>query len=136
MKEKAIIVDIDGTLAHMNGRSPYDYTKVSTDFVDPVIRDLVNRYVDTHTIIVVSGRMNECYGDTLQWLIENQILNDLLYMRAQDDKREDSIIKSEIFYKHIFPKYDVDFVLDDRNRVVEMWRKLGLKCLQVAEGNF
>ena len=32
--------------------------------------------------------------------------------------------------------YNVKFVLDDRNRVVEMWRSLGLTCLQVADGDF
>lgn len=136
MKQKAIIVDIDGTLAHMNGRSPYDYTQVHLDLVDPIIRDMVARYYETHRVFVLSGRKAECYQSTQQWLIDNQVMHNVLYMRKDDDNREDSVVKSEIFYNEIFPKYDVDFVLDDRDRVVQMWRDIGLKCLQVAPGNF
>jgi hypothetical protein len=32
--------------------------------------------------------------------------------------------------------YNPTLVFDDRSRVVEMWRKNGIKCFQVAEGNF
>ena len=136
MKPKAIIVDIDGTLAHMQGRSPYDYTQVHTDAIDLVIRDIVNRYSDTHVVLIVSGRKDECYEATLDWLIDNQITYRKLYMRPSDDKREDSVLKREIYEQEILPNYEVDFVLDDRNRVVKMWREIGLKCLQVADGDF
>jgi hypothetical protein len=57
-------------------------------------------------------------------------------MRAEGDTRKDSIIKEEIYRAEIENKYNVLFVLDDRNQVVELWRRLGLTCLQVAEGNF
>jgi hypothetical protein len=58
-------------------------------------------------------------------------------MRAEKDNRKDSIIKRELFDKHIRDKYHVDFVLDDRDQVVRMWRReLGLTCLQVNYGNF
>ena len=30
----------------------------------------------------------------------------------------------------------VDMVFDDRNQVVDMWRKNGLTCFQVADGDF
>jgi len=57
-------------------------------------------------------------------------------MRKTGDSRKDSIVKREIFEEHIKGKYRIQFVLDDRNQVVEMWRQLGLTCLQVAEGDF
>ena len=64
---ECIIVDIDGTLAHMNGRSPYDYTQVHTDVVDPVVADIVRRYrsvdiMDDNPlyVIIVSGREDSC----------------------------------------------------------------------------
>jgi hypothetical protein len=56
--------------------------------------------------------------------------------RKSGDNRKDSVVKEEIFNEHIKPNFIVEFVLDDRNQVVEMWRKLGLTCLQVADGNF
>lgn len=53
------------------------------------------------------------------------------------DNRKDSIVKRELYEKYIEGKYLIRFVLDDRNQMVDMWRnELGLKCLQVAEGNF
>jgi hypothetical protein len=52
------------------------------------------------------------------------------------DMRNDSIVKEEIYEEHIKPRFNVRFVLDDRDRVVKMWRENGLKVLQVAEGDF
>jgi hypothetical protein len=57
-------------------------------------------------------------------------------MRVAGDHRKDSIVKQEIFENHIDGMFDVQFVLDDRDQVVTMWRSLGLQCFQVAEGNF
>lgn len=138
-----IIVDIDGTLAHMNGRSPYDYSKVSTDIVDPVVSDIVRRYRQTDPIeenplyvVIVSGREDGCKAETEQWLQDNYIPYDELHMRKADDSRDDRIVKKEIYDEWIKKRYNVKFVLDDRNRVVEMWRSLGLKVLQVGEGDF
>lgn len=50
--------------------------------------------------------------------------------------RKDVVIKRELFDRYIRDNYQVLFVLDDRNQVVDMWRELGLKCLQVAPGDF
>lgn len=41
-----------------------------------------------------------------------------------------------MFEEHIRNKFCVEYVLDDRNQVVDMWRNMGLTCLQVAEGGF
>jgi hypothetical protein len=57
-------------------------------------------------------------------------------MREENDNRKDSVIKEEIFFREIFGKWNVKFVLDDRDQIVRTWRNIGLKCLQVAEGNF
>jgi hypothetical protein len=57
-------------------------------------------------------------------------------MRSAGDMRKDSIVKEEIYRQEILGRYNVWFVLDDRNQVVDMWRLLGLRCLQVAPGNF
>ena len=133
MKPTAIMVDIDGTLAHMDGRSPYDYSRVSEDLFDDVIADITRKYKN---VIVMSGRPEDCREDTENWLRKHAVRFDKLLMRTSGDKREDSIIKWELFKEYVEPKYQILFVLDDRNRVVKMWRNNGLKCLQVAEGDF
>lgn len=42
----------------------------------------------------------------------------------------------ELYERYVQPIGSVTAVLDDRARVVAMWRALGLTVLQVAEGNF
>lgn len=134
---KAIICDIDGTLAHMKDRSPFDWSRVGEDEVDPVIRDLLNALKEKYTIILVSGRDEVCRENTENWLRKNGIPHHVApFMRSENDNRKDTVIKRELFENYIRYHYNVEFVLDDRNQVVDMWRSLGLKCLQVAEGDF
>lgn len=133
------ICDIDGTVAEMNGRSPYDYSLVSTDRPKlKIIHMLKGRYAQNREIIFVSGRPESCRGDTEAWLrFHLGFPFEHLYMRATGDNRNDAIVKREIFDTHIRFKYNVSLVFDDRDRVVRMWREeLGLTCLQVAPGNF
>lgn len=131
---KAIIVDIDGTLAKMDGRSPFDWSRVKEDKVNEPVKRIVKLYKEK--IIIFSGRDGSCKPETIEWLKENDIPYDHLYMREPDDNRKDSIIKRELFEDYIRNKYYIEFVLDDRNQVVDMWRQMGLTCLQVDYGDF
>ena len=137
-KPKAIIVDIDGTLAHnLSGRDIYDYLKVNKDTLDTVVAGIVNVYNDLkYKIIICSGREDDSFDVTYDWLVDNNVPFDYLLMRKKGDYRKDAIIKLEIFNTIIRDNFQVDFVLDDRDQVVEMWRDLGIKCLQVQKGNF
>lgn len=131
---KAIIVDIDGTLAKMIGRSPFDWSKVKEDVCNSVVKGLVNAY--QNTVIIFSGRDSVCKQDTIDWLKDNGINYYLLLMREEGNSEKDAIIKRRMFEENIRGKYFVEYVLDDRNQVVEMWRNMGLTCLQVADGDF
>lgn len=133
----AIICDLDGTLAHnYTGRGFYDWDRVGEDTVDPIIRGILDRYEDVQ-IIIMSGRDEACLAETEKWLYNNSVEFDVLLMRKAGDSREDLIIKKELFDLHIKNKYNVLFALDDRDQVVDMWRKeLGIKCLQVNYGDF
>lgn len=136
----AIICDLDGTLAWMQGRSPYDGTKVDEDRIDPQLRDLLVllRHMG-FTLLFVSGRegTEECRNKTQNWL-ESHFDNHgfKLFMRKEKDYRGDEIIKKEIYDTYIKGQYYIATVFDDRNKVVDMWRKEGLLCCQVAEGDF
>ena len=136
----AIICDLDGTLAWMQGRSPYDGTKVDNDEIDPQLRDLLALLRRMgFTLLFVSGRegTEECRTKTQKWLEDhfgNQ--NFKLFMRKEKDYRGDEIIKKEIYDAYIKDQYYIAAVFDDRNKVVDMWRKEGLLCCQVAEGDF
>lgn len=135
----AILVDIDGTLFHMvpGGRKPYDWHRVHEDEIDTTIRELVgNAASNGDIVIVLSGRDGSCYEATQASLDDNGVEYDALFMRAAGDMRKDSIVKRELFDAHVAGKFYVKYVLDDRDQVVEMWRSMGLTCLQVAEGDF
>jgi hypothetical protein len=132
----SIVVDVDGTLALVNGRGHYDYDKVSTDLPnEPVVR-LVQMLATSHKVVYVSGRPDSCYVDTYNWISEHVGVAGPLLMRADGDERSDAVVKREIFDTSIRNYYRVRYVLDDRNRVVRMWRSLGLPVLQVADGPF
>lgn len=136
----AIIVDIDGTVADMVGvRTPFEWDKVSLDKPHEDIIDLMFDLSIDYKVIFLSGRDGCCYDDTLEWILDNCRLNAgefQLYMRTAGDDRADSIVKEELFDKYVRGQYNVKYVLDDRQQMVDRWRAMGLRCLQVASGDF
>ena len=149
---KAIIVDIDGTIALRDNRSPFDYTKVGTDKVDHRMAHLLAQFIENceYEVFFVTGRedIDNCRELTTKWINDNIYSqhwfnfgnvpeeNWTLLMRAKDDHRSDEIVKREIYENKIAPWFDVVAVFDDRDRVVKMWRELGLLCLQPYYGDF
>lgn len=135
-----VIVDIDGTIAHMNGRrGPFDWHRVGVDDVDWTMLELLHAIKDSPLkpkVFMVSGRDEECRGETIEWMNAAGVPYDELLMRPKGDYRKDKVVKKEIYENHIAGKYNVMLVLDDRKQVVDMWRSLGLKCLQVEPGDF
>lgn len=132
----ACIVDLDGTLAKHNGRNPYDGSRCEEDLWDELVWDAVSKY---DAVVFLSGREDKWREHTRRWLngnLDTAPAEGMLLMRQAGDMRSDSIVKEEIFWSDIAPKYNVKLVLDDRNSVVKMWRRLGLTCWQVAEGDF
>lgn len=136
-KPTAVIVDIDGTLAHNDGhRSFYDYTQVMGDKPVWHVIDAANGLNTVHHTIVVSGRKAECREDTEAWLLVHGIQYDEFYMRADGDDRADTIVKMEILRDKIAPEFDVIAAIDDRPAVCEAWRKMGIPTFQVGDPDF
>ena len=143
-KEECIIVDIDGTLAHIaDGRSPYDASRAMNDSLDDAVSVITAMFYNHgYKVIILTGRGEEHREVTEKWLELHNVEYDELYTRLDTDvddkgnKLEDSIVKERLFRTHIEPRFNVKFVLDDRDRVVNMWRRIGLKCLQVEDGAF
>ena len=139
-KGDTIVVDVDGTIANNDGhRGWYDLTKVHNDQPIIPIINIVQMYKSNgYRVIVVSAREGtaECRRLTEEWMKQHEVPYDLFLMRSEKDMRKDSIVKEEIYRAHLEGKYDIEVVLDDRNDVVDLWRSLGLRCIQVAPGNF
>ncbi len=135
---EAVLVDIDGTVALMGGRSPYDMTRVGADRPNPsVITAVRAMQAFGHHIVFCSGRSEDARKITERWLAEHvRVPYEALYLRETGDRRKDSIVKAEIFEREIRHRYRVTGVFDDRASVVQMWRSLGLTVFQVADGDF
>ena len=139
-ENKFVICDLDGTLclfekedkSKPNYRSPYNASTCENDILNEVVAGIIK----DKNVIFVSGREDVYRGPTLRFLEKHNIVFQKLFMRKTGDNRKDSIIKEEIYRNLIEPNYNIEFVLDDRNQVVDMWRRIGLTCLQVADGNF
>lgn len=135
---KAVICDLDGTLSLLNGRDPYNAATCDNDLLnEPVAAALKMAKQQGYQVILLSGREDKFREPTVRFLDKHQIGYDLLLMRTSNDFRKDNIIKRELFEGEIQGKYFVEFLLDDRNQVVDMWRKdLHLPCFQVNYGDF
>lgn len=135
---KAIICDLDGTLAILNGRNPFDASRCDADLLNAPVANVLKNYHNLgYAILLVSGREDSFKEPTLRFLAKHTIPFSELWMRKAKDNRKDSIIKREIFSEHIYNQYFIEFVLDDRNQVVDTWRKdLKLTCFQVNYGDF
>jgi hypothetical protein len=150
IRPKSVVVDIDGTVAsHVlpDGtllRDYHQYRGVIWDEPKHEVIAVVHALRDAgFQIVFCSGRPEEddsLYDvgrATFHWLAEH--LGELscpLFLRRSGDKRPDDIVKREIYEQLILPAYDVRIALDDRDRVVAMWRSLGITCLQAAPGDF
>lgn len=160
---KAIICDLDGTLAIINDRSPFDASRCERDILNKPIADLVmDKYKVGFKIIFVSGRDDQFESQTRRFIDNHLIIEKRecpmfyvgdslmegeekitfesisydLHMRKTGDSRKDFIVKREIYDELIKDKYDVEFVIDDRPSVVRMWRSLGLLVLQLNHQEF
>lgn len=135
--DECIIVDVDGTLAHIDSSNPrnvYDASRAMEDILDDAVGCITSMaFGHGYKVIILTGRHSGHLGVTKEWLEENGIDYDEIYCRQEGDKREDTVIKEELYHKHIEGRYNVKFILDDRPSVCRMWRSLGLKVLQAGD---
>lgn len=140
---RAIICDLDGTLTDTSHRLHYVqgpkkdwdafFDGIPDDPIVGPVADIVDMYAaDGAAILLCSGRPEKCREKTQEWLNKNDVEYTRLYMRPDDDRRPDHIVKSQILDGILADGYEPIFVLDDRASVVNMWRERGLTCLQCA----
>ena len=132
----AIICDLDGTFAGLNGRNPYDASTCENDLCNPIVKHIWESYPQNEYMkILVSGRSGKYREETERWLVKHWIGYHALYMRAEGDQRPDEIVKREIYDTHVRGMYHVEAVIDDRPKVIRMWRyELGLPVVDVGNG--
>jgi predicted kinase len=146
-KPSAIICDLDGTLCnvdhrlhHVRGEGKKDWKAFFAGIKD----DTVNHWCDilldslssTADIVLCSGRDDNQRNSTVDWLSRHDISYSDLFMRPRNDFRRDDLVKEIILDFEILTRYTPIMMIDDRQQVVNMWRRRGFTCLQCAEGDF
>jgi len=149
--KNTIIFDLDGTLALIdkrrelstkpNGKIDFDKlhdpSLIKHDKPNwPVIKMAQLFAEQGFNIVIFSGRSDTTESVTRQWLAKHGIPYHKLVMRDNVRySKPDEILKKQMLDDHLDID-DVFCVVDDRQKVVDMWRENGLTCFQVAEGNF
>lgn len=141
-----VIFDIDGTIADCEHRrhfvtgekqdwKSFFYNIPYDTVIEHVVTILELFYKEGYTILLMSGRDETTRTDTEEWLEEHAINYHGLFMRAAGDSRDDTIVKKELFEQHLAGSKDnILLVVDDRPKVIRMWRELGLKVLDCGDG--
>jgi len=159
-RKGTIIFDLDGTLANIDTRmqlatggnsTESDHKKINWKVLHdpknieldtpktPILVMCKLLYEDGYKIYIFSGRSDKTKEATINWLERWSIPYHKLVMRPSTTKEEnfmpDEILKYKMIEQHA-DRDDVLCVYDDRTKVVDMWRSVGLTCFQVAPGDF
>lgn len=145
-----VIFDLDGTLALIderrrkatrpNGSFNWDEffnpKNIPLDMPNYPVLGMYNLcYHNGVKCVIYSGRSARTKTATIHWLLDHIEGWHNLRMRPEGDFRPDDEIKREWIEEDI-DRYRVMAVYDDRQKVVDMWRSIGLTCFQVAPGDF
>lgn len=147
-KTPIVVCDLDGTLCNIEHRLHYakgllkDWDKFFAGVPDDLIREevvtILRKYhQEGKRIIFVSARPERCREDTEEWLAKH-LPEDIgymgLFMRKNHDKRDDVEVKQQVFDTYFKGKYPIEVVIDDRPKVIRMWRSNGLNVIDVGSG--
>ena len=141
-KKKCVVFDLDGTLCDVTHRLKYiqSFPKQRELFHSSCIGDGVNHRVfelyelfrnSGYSMVLLTCRPKKYEHLTKEWLDSNGVKYDML---ISSDKKELTDAKAKRFYKEnvIEPEYEIAFAVDDRKSVIDMWREIGITCLDVA----
>lgn len=149
-RRPAIICDLDGTMCNIDhrlhfvkknveGRKPNwaGFNRaIKDDTINGWCAEIIRHFSGDHEIVYASGRDETTREASEKVLKDNGLWFGHLFMRSAGDHRPDNIIKEIILDFDILPQFEPKFVIDDRQQVVDMWRKRGFVCLQCAKGDF
>lgn len=135
-----VVIDLDGTLAnvdhraHLVRREKPDWDKFYSDCDKDTQNEwcvhLINCMMAAgFKVLIVSARRQTEKTKTFLWLCNAfHCVPEWILLRGQDNHEEDTVLKKR--WLDSYGKDRILFVVDDRQKVVDMWRREGLVCLQ------
>lgn len=151
-----IIFDLDGTLSDQShrqhlvgnlarGDSP-QWAKFYRDCVNDAPKpDVINLFLILYKarkhLQIWSARDEIVRTETVAWLYNNIYKGHYrpavpLRMRPKGDTRPDDLLKMQWLDEALNDGEFIEFVVDDRQKMVDMWRHRGITCFQCAPGDF
>jgi len=148
------IFDIDGTIALIDHRlhildrdckNKWREFYAACDKDSPnthVIKTMERLRITGADIWFFSGRRAEVRDKTVSWLANNTSFmsydfDTILVIRDEGDYTADDTLKRRWYDSMLIEDQKrLVAVFDDRDRVVKMWRDVGVTCFQVAYGEF
>lgn len=146
---RVVVFDIDGTLSNVSHRIGFIQSKpknwaafeagIPHDSVNIPVAEMFKSIVVNQSlrpiIILATGRNERSRKDTETWLKKNNLFfHKELLMRANDDYRPDTETKSDMV-TYIRETYGEPlFWVDDRQKVVQKLRDLGIFVIDVYQG--
>jgi hypothetical protein len=139
-------VAMDQELPKFKKNWPAFFAGIKDDTVNQWCADLLRNMSAQFKIVYCSGRGDNERRVTMEWLNKHDLTlftdkNAMtyqadLFMRNRQDQRRDDVVKEIILDFEILTRYNPAFMIDDRQQVVDMWRKRGFTCLQCDVGDF
>lgn len=147
LKDECVVVDLDGTLCniehrlhHVRGEGKKNwgafFRELDKDTPNKWCSELVDQMAERYPIVFASGRPDDHKRATETWLTKHLFSIDHLYMRCRGDHRDDTVAKEIILDFEILTRFKPLFFIDDRKRVVDLWRRRGHVALACHEGDF
>lgn len=149
--KKACLVDLDGTLSNCEWRLPLvrtpgvkkEWGKFFRGIPNDTVIEHTRDYVKLHPnllVIYFTARPANTEAWTRDWLNKNNLMSanshsetPLLFMRDEKDFRPDTIVKEEMLKKHIINKFDIAFAIDDKQSIIEMFRRYDIQTYHPDE---
>lgn len=148
IKRPAWIFDVDGTLVDVDpilhhilnqDRSSESFKKNFDEFhkasllcdAHKDVVDMVWEVCNDLDIIIVTARKEKYRGLTARWLKNNDVPHDALFMRQDDDYREDYEVKKDIL-ERINVYWDIKHAVDDNPDIIRLWEENGIPTTKIG----
>lgn len=137
-----ILCDIDGTVANndhrqhfLEGKKDWEGFFKALDLDRPIhkaIKKISRDYEDGKEVIFLTGRPERYRLATEKWLKNHFDFQIKVLMRPDENKKDKLIAKMEIFEKN-FDTQQIFYVLDNDKELIELWKSLHLKVIDVED---
>lgn len=135
MAKNTYIFDIDNTIALRGDRNPFNLTTVIKDKTIHQTITILKLLVEDNLILIFTSRSESCREDTEKWLEKKNIVFDELLMRKNEDSRESSLVKEDM-YNSIKKFYNIIGVFEDDQSVIDMFSEYGIFCFNVKQTKY